>query len=223
MDTHIYLTRAQARDIDQQAIVQYGMPSILLMENAGRGAAEKLITLGIKGNILICCGKGNNGGDGFVMARHLDNKGVSVQVMLFADPQALSEDAAVNYQIILRSGLKILPYNVSLLQQKLANLEWLVDGLFGTGLQGEIRPPFDRIIGMINRSKVRIFALDIPSGLDCDTGRALGAAIKAEHTVTFIASKKGFTEPMAKQYLGQVHEIDIGIPHRLLQNFRIVD
>jgi NAD(P)H-hydrate epimerase len=152
--------------------------------------------------VLICCGKGNNGGDGFVIARHLDNRRISVKVLLFTNSAQLTGDAAVNYQIIARSGLEISIYDGEFLKDtqlhsELAKAEWIVDALFGTGLTGPVRKPFDQIIQSINESNRRVLAVDIPSGLDCDTGQPLGPTVKAEHTVTFVAEKKGFANPLA--------------------------
>src|SRR5271155_5836037 len=100
-----YLTRAQVRDIDRRAIEEFGVPGVVLMENAGRGAAEILLSLGAGGPVAICCGKGNNGGDGFVIARHLDNHGLAVRVLLFARPDELTGDAEINFDIVRRSDL----------------------------------------------------------------------------------------------------------------------
>src|SRR6516225_7820559 len=96
-----YLSRAEVREIDRRAIEEYGVPGVVLMENAGRGATEVLLGLGVRGSVCVCCGKGNNGGDGFVIARHLDNAGVRVEVLLFGDPAQLSGDAAVNSRILV--------------------------------------------------------------------------------------------------------------------------
>src|SRR3954447_22186228 len=101
------LTRDQSRALDARAIHEFGVPGIVLMENAGRGMAELLRSLGTKGPVAICCGKGNNAGDGFVIARHLDNAGLSVHVLLFGDPASLTGDAATNYHILTRSGISI--------------------------------------------------------------------------------------------------------------------
>ena len=154
------------------------------MENAGRGVAELLLRLGVTGPVVVCCGKGNNGGDGFVIARHLDNAGVAVRVLLFARPEDLHGDAAVKYRILERSGppIEILPgsdIDETSLRRELETAEWVVDALFGSGLQGPVRPPFDQIIAAINASGARVLAVDIPSGLDADTGQPLGPTIRA--------------------------------------------
>jgi NAD(P)H-hydrate epimerase len=191
------------------------------MENAGRGAAEVLMSLGVSGLVTICCGKGNNGGDGFVIARHLDNRSLPVRVFLFTKSEELTGDALINYRIIAKSGLPITIYpdasfDDRALSGELARSAWIVDALFGTGLTGAVRPPFDRVIAAINASKARVLAVDIPSGLDCDTGEPLGPTVRANHTVTFVAMKKGFANAAAKEWLGQVHVVDIGAPRTLL-------
>src|SRR5947208_9214830 len=103
----MFLTRDEARELDRRAIEEFGVPAIVLMENAGRSMAELLRALGIQGRVAICCGKGNNGGDGLVIARHLDNAGVDVRVLLFAEPTELTGDAATNYRIVERSGISL--------------------------------------------------------------------------------------------------------------------
>ncbi len=214
------LTREQTRELDRRAIEEFGVPGIVLMENAGRGMAELLRTLGIDGLVVICCGKGNNGGDGFVIARHLDNAGVRVRVLLFCNPAQLSGDAAINYRVIAASGIPIEVFaNPTLdeerLRRQLSEGDWIVDALFGSGLRGTVQPPFDRIVAAINAAAARVFAVDIPSGLDCDTGQPLGVAIRAHHTGTVAAMKKGFLQPAAASWLGQVHLIDMGAPRAL--------
>jgi NAD(P)H-hydrate epimerase len=213
----MFLSREQVRAIDRRAIEEFGVPGAVLMENAGRGAAEVLLALGARGPVVICCGKGNNGGDGFVIARHLDNRAVPVRVLLFARPEELTGDAALNYEIVRRSGIPIevragQTVDGEALRRELAAAEWVVDALFGTGLAGAVRPPFDAVIGAVNASGARVLAVDIPSGLDCDTGQPLGAAVRARHTVTFVAMKKGFAQPAAREWVGEVHVADIGAP-----------
>jgi NAD(P)H-hydrate epimerase len=216
-----FLSRAEVRELDRRAIEEYGVPGVVLMENAGRGAAEVLLRLGVHGRVLVCCGKGNNGGDGFVIARHLDNVGVPVRVLLFCRPEELTGDAAINYRIIARAALPVQAFpdgSVSehALWQELARAEWVVDALFGTGLSGPVRAPFDPIITALNAGPARVLAVDIPSGLDCDSGAPLGPTVRAQHTVTFVAQKKGFANPAARAYLGLVHVVDIGAPRDLL-------
>jgi NAD(P)H-hydrate epimerase len=213
----IYLTRAQVRDVDRRAIEEFGVPGVVLMENAGRGAAELLLSLGARGPVAICCGKGNNGGDGFVIARHLDNREIAVRVLLFTRPDQLTGDAAINCRIIEQTGIPLMAEpDTATLTTTLAQAAWIVDALFGTGLTGAVRPPLDGVIAAINSSGNPVLAVDIPSGLDCDTGLPLGATVRAAHTVTFVAPKIGFAQPAAREWLGQVHVVDIGAPRAAL-------
>lgn len=214
-----YLSRSQVRDLDRRAIEDFGVPGIVLMENAGRGTAELLLSLGIHGRVLVCCGKGNNGGDGFVIARHLANRGVHIQVLLCAPQEELAGDALINFQIIRRGQypLKVLENSLAGLQEELARSEWVVDALFGTGLSGPVRAPYDRIIEAINARQNHLLAVDIPSGLDCDSGNPLGPTIHAEHTATFVGPKLGFAKPAAASHVGLVHVVDIGLPRILLE------
>ncbi|MGH7174572.1 MAG: NAD(P)H-hydrate epimerase [Gemmataceae bacterium] len=214
------LTREQACELDRRAMQEFGVPGVVLMENAGRGMAELLRALGIDGLVVLCCGKGNNGGDGFVMARHLDNAGVRVRVLQFGDAARLSGDAAVNHRILAASGIAFEVFigpalDEERLRRQLAEADWIVDALFGSGLRGAVQPPFDRIIAILNAAASRVFAVDIPSGLDCDTGLPLGLAVRARHTATVAAMKKGFLEPSAAEWLGQIHLIDMGAPRAL--------
>jgi NAD(P)H-hydrate epimerase len=213
------LTREQARALDARIMNEFGLPGIVLMENAGRNMAELLLSLGVTGPVIVCCGKGNNGGDGFVIARYLDNANVAVHVLLFTDPATLTGDAAIAYRVVALSGpaIEVIPFDPldeSMLRAKLAGAAWILDGLFGTGLQGPVRPPFDRIIEAINSSGAKVFAIDIPSGLDCDTGRPFGATVRADHTATVADVKQGFAEPAAAEWTGQVHVIDFGAPRK---------
>jgi NAD(P)H-hydrate epimerase len=221
----MFLSRNEVRDLDRRAIDEYGVPSVVLMENAGRGSAELLLSLGVQGRVAICCGKGNNGGDGFVMARHLDNRQVRVKVFLFGKPADLAGDAAINYRILARAGaplesMDLEPFDGEKLHHELALAEWIIDALFGTGLTGPVRSPFDQVITAINGRSAKVLAVDIPSGLDCDTGQTLGPTVRADHTATFAAQKTGFASPAAQAWLGQVHVLDIGIPRALLQSVR---
>jgi NAD(P)H-hydrate epimerase len=215
------ITRDQARELDRRAVDEYHMPSALLMENAGRGTVDVLESLGIHGPVVVCAGAGNNGGDGFVIARRLDLRGYQVRVLLLADPARLTPDAALNYRILEASGISIerppagdLPDWLSV---RLAGADWIVDALLGTGARGEPRPPLDAAIDAINAAGRKVLAVDLPSGLDCDTGQAARHTIRAAHTCTFVAPKPGFAAPGASQYVGQVHTVDIGAPRRLVE------
>src|SRR5262249_41470028 len=200
----MFLTCHQTRELDRRAIEEFAIPGIVLMENAGRGMADLLRSLGLKGKVVICCGKGNNGGDGFVIARWLDARGVAVRIVLFCDPRELTGDAATNWRIVQKCDIPMTVPPESLddsgLQRELAGAEWIVDALFGSGLRGPVRPPYDRVIAAINDSPARVFAVDIPSGLDSDTGQPLGATVRAHHTATIVAAKQGFATPASRQW-----------------------
>ena len=217
------LSRDEVRDIDRRAIDELGMPGIVLMENAGRGAAELLMRLGVNGRVVICAGRGNNGGDGFVIARHLENRGVDARVLLFADSQKLEGDAATNYRILRASGTPVFEYqSATKLDTWAADIlssAWIVDALMGTGMQGTVREPTATVIHHINNSGVPVLAVDLPSGLDCDTGQSLDVCVRATHTATFVARKRGFDAPGAQQFTGDVHVVDIGFPQSLLSQF----
>jgi NAD(P)H-hydrate epimerase len=217
------LSRAEVRELDRRAIEQFCVPGLILMENAGRNAARWLVELGIAGPVAICCGKGNNAGDGFVMARHLDAWGCTVHVLLVGDPAEFKGDALVNYRILEASQFPLIRWDPSRddahVTALLRGASWIVDGLLGTGMQGEVRDPIRSAIEALNASPARKFAIDIPSGLDADTGRPLGLAVRASHTATFVATKLGLENPAAAAYTGEVRVIDIGVPTRLLREF----
>jgi NAD(P)H-hydrate epimerase len=200
---------------------EYGMSGLVLMENAGRGVADKLCELGIAGPVVICCGRGNNGGDGFVIARHLDLRGFSVGVLLWAEPDQLSGDAATNFDILRKTDVPIecmaAAHDPARLEKKLAGAAWVVDALLGTGARGEPRAPVDAVIDQLNAAGAPKLAVDLPSGLDCDTGQAARHTVRAAHTCTFVAPKPGLLQPGARHYTGQVHVLDIGAPRKLVE------
>jgi len=209
------LSREEVREIDRRAIEDCGVPSLVLMENAGRGAADVLTALGAKGPILIGCGKGNNGGDGLVLARHFAVRGIACHILLFASPETLSPDCRSNWHIVEKLDLsrEIVPDpDPALLKKQFGSHEWFVDALFGTGLTGPLRPPFDRVVEEANASRIRTLSLDLPSGLDANTGEPLGPTIRAERTVTFAAMKTGFANPSSREWTGIVTIADIGVP-----------
>jgi NAD(P)H-hydrate epimerase len=212
------ITRDQSRRIDRQTIEEYGLPGLVLMENAGRGVADLLQQLGISGPAVICCGKGNNAGDGFVIARHLGLRGYAVRVFVWADAAELTGDAGVNFRVVQKMGIPLTLFgkghDPAELDAALVGASWIVDALLGTGAHGEPRPPLDAVIDQLNASPVPKLAVDLPSGLDCDTGLAAAHTIRAAHTCTFIAPKIGFQTPGADLYTGHIHVLDIGAPRQ---------
>jgi len=198
----------------------YGICGLVLMENAGRGVADTLCRQGVDGPVVICCGKGNNAGDGFVIARHLELRAVETKVLLWADPAELIGDAAVNFRILEKTDVPIelfgAAHDPTRLTQLLTGAAWIVDALLGTGARGEPRRPLDGVIDTVNAAAPPILAVDLPSGLDCDTGKPSRHSIRAAITCTFLAAKAGFFAPGAEAYTGQLHVLDIGAPHKLI-------
>ena len=212
------LTRAQVREVDRRAIEQYHIPGIVLMENAARAvAAQAESMLGESGgnNVLILCGGGNNGGDGLAAARHLHNRGLGVTIGLCTDPDAYKGDALINWQVVQAMGISVLKATPETIATDASDL--IVDAIFGTGLNKPPRPPFDQIVAAVETAGKPVLAVDLPSGLDCDTGQALGPCINAAWTVTFVAEKVGFGNPSARQFTGEITVADIGCPRELIQ------
>ncbi len=213
----VTLSRQRASLLDQRATAEYAIPGIVLMENAGRGVADHLVALGTRGTVVICCGPGNNGGDGFVIARHLDLRRVAVKVFAWGDDDRRPADSATNFQVLLRSGIPLVRGSGSEeLARELSGAGWIVDALLGTGSRGEVRSPLGDVITAVNASGVPVMAVDLPSGLDADTGLPAGHTIRALHTCTFVAYKPGFLTPGADRFTGQVHVLDIGAPRKLV-------
>lgn len=220
----VTLNRQQCRELDRRASDEYGVPSIVLMENAGRGVADKLCQFGIDGRVVILCGPGNNGGDGYVIARHLDLRGVPVQLIEVGSPSRRDDankpnDAAINRLIAQRAGLPLVTLaDASPLAELLRGASWVVDALLGTGSQGEPREPFAAAIKAINAAGCPTVAVDVPSGLDCDLGVVSPLTVRALHTCTFVAAKPGFYSPGADTYTGTIHVLDIGAPRSLIED-----
>ena len=215
------MSREEVRQVDAWAIDEIGVPGVVLMENAGRSGAE-LVKQKLAGRerpkVCFFCGVGNNGGDGFVIARHLLNEGFQVRTVLCGERGKVRGDAKANLDILDRLG-----HAVELLDPGAQDLsvhvkafggeaDLIIDALFGTGLHGTLSSEFQALIEAINGLGRPILAVDIPSGLDCDTGTPLGAAIRAAYTVTFVAVKKGFlASPEAGRYVGELYVASIGV------------
>jgi len=215
------MSRDEVRAVDRWVIDQVGAPGVVLMENAGRSCAE-MVRERLQGvdapKICVFCGTGNNGGDGYVIARHLRNAGFEVTVVLCGRREKVAGDARVNLDVLERLGHSVdllspdEPDLAGRVRQLAGRAEMIVDALFGTGLQGPLRGDYRALIDAINTLDIPILAVDIPSGLDCDTGQPLGTAIEAACTVTFVAVKKGFeVSPEAARYTGDVYVASIGV------------
>lgn len=221
------LGRDEIREIDRRAIEEYKIPGIILMENAGRNVVEEILKIlpgTDKTRVAIFCGKGNNGGDGFVIARHLYNKGVDVSVYLTTEvSRVLADgDASTNLQILLNMNLEVKELqreNIREVGKALSNYNVIVDAIFGTGLSGEVSEPVSTLIAKINEADIPVVSVDIPSGLSCDDGVVLGIAVKATKTVTFVAAKTGFFQEQGKEYTGELIVSDISVPKELIEEY----
>jgi ADP-dependent NAD(P)H-hydrate dehydratase / NAD(P)H-hydrate epimerase len=221
------LTAAEMREVDRLSTDRFSIPSLTLMENAGKGAAEFIrerFSHLDRRSILILCGKGNNGGDGFVLARHLVEMGARPVVLLFAEISAIHGDAALN-----RKRLDSLPLDFRVIRDvaewrawkpPLAAAEIIVDALLGTGIRGPVDGLLAEVISGVNGHApgTSVVSVDIPSGLDADTGAVHGVAIVADCTVTFTAPKAGMFLGIAARHVGRLAVSDIGSPRELVES-----
>ena len=213
--------RNEIRAFDTFAVEELKVPGIVLMENAGRQVAEvaREMIVNETPHVLVLAGGGNNGGDAFVAARHLALDDVWAKIVVFAPRDQVRGDADTNLKILEAMDFEVV-HLAGLVEEAVQELarflhpaDLVIDGLLGTGAEGEIREPFASIIETVNEADRLVLAIDVPSGLDADTGEALGPAILAARTVTLAAFKKGFENPAARQYTGEVVLADIGVPY----------
>lgn len=224
------LSRAAVREVDRRAIHELGIPGVVLMENAARGAAEE--SRGFlrhrPGTTWILCGPGNNGGDGYAMARWFANFGAPVELISFVEPEKSRSDAAVMRKIAARLGITDHvcrdAADLDRLAPCLSESPLIIDALLGTGSEGEVRAPLDHAIRVINAARStqcpRVVAVDLPSGLDADSGLPATTTVRADLTVTFVAPKLGFDVDGAKQYTGEIQVAGIGVPPSLIEAVR---
>lgn len=211
------LSRQQVRQVDRWAIDQLGIAGVVLMENAGRQAADvaQQMLEGCAGrSVAIVAGAGNNGGDGFVLARHLRLRGAAPTVYLIVPPEKLTGDAAANYRILTGLNLPVRIVDgkmLATLADDLAPTDLVIDAIGGTGITGDLREPAAEAVRQINAAGRPVLAIDIPTGLDCDTGQSTEPTVRADATVTFVARKKGFDNPASQAYAGNVIVADIGV------------
>jgi len=219
----LVLSREQIRAYDRHAIERCAVPGLVLMENAGRGAAECIARLlptepsARSGAVLIVCGRRNNGGDGFVVGRHLLARGLAVQCFVAGKAAELQGDARANLAAYVGVGglLRELdgPAALGELGDALRAARLVVDALFGTGLDRPIAGSTHDIIAAMNAHAAGpLVALDIPSGIDADTGQVLGIAVRAKHTITFARHKCGLLAGQGAEHAGEVHVVGLGVP-----------
>jgi len=218
-------TAAEMRALDRLAIETYGLPGEVLMENAGaqvvRVLCQEYPDLRAR-HVAVLCGRGNNGGDGFVIARYLHNMGVSVQVFLIGEPQTIRGEAALHLNIMSHLGLtpQVIntPEAAQTLEAQCRQYDLLIDALLGTGLKSEVSGLFRHVIAAMNAAGRPIVAVDIPSGISADTGTLLGAHVKADLTVTLALPKRGLLLYPAADSVGQLVVVDIGFPAALRED-----
>ncbi len=206
------------RLIDDKAINEVGVPSLDLMENAGRAVADVVADYEPV-SVVVLAGPGNNGGDGFVAARHLKEQGIAVEVILFAEPDRLSGDARTNYERLNGTDVQVREYDGDneRLYQSLSSAGVAIDALLGTGATGGLREPMAAAAEVLADSDIPVVAVDVPSGIDASTGTVPGSAIIANETVTMGLPKSGLLQFPARAYVGAIHVADIGFPHELLR------
>jgi len=213
-----YVTTKEMRILEENS--EYlGVKRMFLMENAGASLA-RIISENVKpqSRLLFLCGLGNNGGDGMVAARHLAGKYRVTVYLLGGENSIRTEEAAYNWKVLrcLKSTVKLELFrglqDLKRLKEAIYESDTIVDAIFGTGLKGDVRSPIREVIGLVNESKKNVIAVDVPSGLNPDTGQIHGIAVKATHTVTFHKAKRGLLEPKAKEFVGKLYIVPIGIP-----------
>jgi len=207
------------REFDRHASEVGKLPSLLLMENAGRGAAEAIVRHFPGRRCVVVCGSGNNGGDGYVVARRMLTLGIDVQVLSSTPAERLGPDAAIMqqaYRALGGSTAALTPE--ALAHVGSADSTVIVDALLGTGLDREVREPLSSVIEAINRAPCPVASLDIPSGIDADTGSVLGVAVRADLTITFAHPKLGLLTPRGLEHTGRLEVADIGVPGELVQH-----
>jgi NAD(P)H-hydrate epimerase len=219
------VTPSQMKEIDEFAIQSIGIPGVVLMENAALGIVNEIVgDFGdIKGKaICLFAGKGNNGGDAFAVARHLYNKGAQVTVLITADKREIAGDAAINLGILDKMGITMMGIaddpSLEAATGLIGKVDLIVDGILGTGLKGEIKGIIREVLDFINGEKIPVLAIDIPSGVNGETGEIHGVCIKAYKTVTFALPKPGHFLHPGCGFIGKLVVSDIGIPEIAVQN-----
>lgn len=218
----------EMREIDYQAINDFGIPSLLLMENAGIRTVEvikELLPEGKGKKVIVLAGKGNNGGDGLVIARHLINSGIKVKTFLMAFPEEISPDSLTNYRILERISTDIYQLqeekDLEQLMLSLLSADLVVDAIYGNGFHGRMNDFESRVARMVNCRNLPVVAVDVPSGIEADTGKVNGEAIKATHTVSFALPKVGLVLEPGRDFTGNLKVVDISIPEVLLKDKKL--
>ena len=218
------VTAKEMQRMDQETIGNIGIPGRVLMENAGSGAFRfmcRVFSDLAEKSVGVVAGRGNNGGDGFVVARYLSQKSASVRVYLLCEKDRIRGDAKANLDLLTVLGIPVteIPDSAAFRKHKasMRRHDIWVDGIFGTGLHSEVRGHYKEVILFLNASGKPVFALDIPSGLNADNGRVCGVCIRARATATFAFPKIGHVIHPGAAHTGKLDIIDIGIPGRVAE------
>ncbi|KMT23232.1 NAD(P)H-hydrate epimerase [Clostridium cylindrosporum] len=215
----MYLNSEDVKYMDEVAEKEYGIPPLTLMENAAVSCLKH-----IEGdNFIIICGVGNNGGDGLVIGRHLKLKGKNVKVYILGDMDLASNAFRTNYAFIQYSGMEIYNINDNFerVESDLKRDDLvIIDSLYGVGLKDKVREDSEKLINIINASNNKVISIDIPSGMECNTGETNGCCIKANKTITFEAMKAAFKNEATQEYTGDIIVEKIGIPKEIIDKIK---
>ena len=222
------VSAAEMREMDRITIEDAGLSGLVLMENAGRSVAEAVAELYEEsngGHVCILCGKGNNGGDGFVIARYLSQWGIEVGCLLIASRDQVTGDALTQLDTVDTLGIEVVELAEGLNAEEGAvelinTAAVVVDALLGTGLQSDVRDPIKAVIDAVNQGECPVVAVDVPSGVCSDTGQVLGCAVQADVTVTFALHKRGLLVHPGAELAGEIVVTDIGIPNDVIDHVR---
>lgn len=210
------LSARQAKELDIYLKNVCGVSTLVLMENAGKAIyLEALKTFNKFSKVAILCGKGNNGGDGFVAARHLLAAGFKPRIFLAGRIKEVKGEAGVNLAVLRKLGKKVTIIsqdNLDVVKEAIFKCDLIIDALLGVGLKGELRGLIRELIGFVNAAKGFVLSVDIPSGLDATSGRALGVCVNADKTVTFIRRKTGMLKKQGQKYCGKILVENLGLP-----------
>jgi len=209
------LSGDEALFLDRKAIYHIGIPRLILMENAGRNVAEFLESrTQERDKVVIFAGTGYNGGDALVCARHLFLKTRKIVIYMVGNLSKIKPETAIHLRILENLGMRVRnierKVNPTRVRGDLTDAGFIVDGLLGTGATGKLRPPIRDVVEILNSVNVKKVAVDIPTGVDCDSGQVLGVALKADYTVTFKGLKKGMLSPQGDKYCGRIFVTQIG-------------
>jgi ADP-dependent NAD(P)H-hydrate dehydratase / NAD(P)H-hydrate epimerase len=210
------VTAAQAHALDTRARERYGVSALILMENAGRQVAQEALSrMKMRKRVVVVCGKGNNGGDGFVASRHLLCAGVKPEIFLVGRAADVRKQAGTNLGVLLALGQAITELNAqtfTVFKKAVCDNALVIDALLGVGLKGNVTGLYKEVIDMVNASGAYVLSVDIPAGLHADTGEMAGVCVRADATLTFAARKKGMVMGNGPRYCGRIIVGDLGVP-----------